>query len=149
MPRKLTALLIGMLFSLIPRMLLVTVFGQTQDIVAELMPGAYPHLIDAAVAFEVLVAYAMAFVTGFGFWAGTSETWQASGAWAASGCVLLLTVSNPGGLSLDGPLLLGVGLAARVAAAFHGAWWGERYKDDPRVEGVQGLVFKLNPFPLT
>lgn len=149
MPRKLTALVIGMLFSMIPRMLLGTVFGQTQDIVAELMPGAYPHLIDAAVGFEVLVAYAMAFVTGFAFWAGTSETWQGSGAWAASGCVLLLTALNPGGLSLDSPLLLGLGIAARVAAAFHGAWWGERYKDDTRVEGIQGFVFKLNPFSLT
>lgn len=134
---------------MIPRFLLGSVFGQTQDIVAELMPGAYPHLIDAAIAFEVVVAYAMAFVTGFSFWAGTSETWQASAAWAASGCMFLLTALNPGGVSLDAPILLALAVAARVAGAFHGAWWGERHKDDPRVEGVQGFVFKLNPFPLT
>lgn len=149
MPRKLAALGLGVLLSLIPRMLLGSVFGQTQDIVAELMPGAYPYLIDAAVGVEVLVAYAMAFVTGFAFWGGTSESWQASGAWAASGCVLLLTALNPGGLSMGEPLLLAAGIAARTGGAFHGAWWGERHKDDPRVEGVQGFVFKINPFPLT
>ncbi|TPW19982.1 MAG: hypothetical protein FD126_2140 [Elusimicrobia bacterium] len=148
MLRKLTALLLGVLLSLIPRALLGTVFGQTQDIVAELMPGAYPYLMSASVALEFVVAYAMAFVMGFAFWAGTSETWQSSGAWGGSAAAALLVVSNPLGLSTATPVLLALALAVRVGGAFHGAWWGERFKDDPRVEGIQGFIFRLNPFPL-
>lgn len=149
MPRKATALLLGALLSLIPRALLGAVFGQTQDIVAELMPGAYPYLMGAAVPFDFVVAYATAFVMGFAFWAGTSETWQASGAWGGSGAVAMLVYSNPFGFSMGTPLLLALALAVRVAGAFHGAWWGERNKDDVRVEGIQGFIFRLNPFPLT
>jgi len=148
MPRKVTALLLGMLLSLIPRAVFGTVFGQTQDIVAELMPGAYPYLMGASFAFELAVSYAMAFVTGFGFWAGTSESWKASGAWGASGCVALLA-ANPAEASLWGPIFLAAAIAVRVGGAFHGAWWGERFKDDPRVEGIQGFIFKMNPFALT
>lgn len=148
MLRKATALLLGALLSLIPRALLGAVFGQTQDIVAELMPGAYPHLMSASIALDFVVAYAMAFVLGFAFWAGTSETWRASGAWGGSGAVAMLVFSNPLGLSTGTPLLLALALAVRVGGAFHGAWWGERHKDDVRVEGIQGFIFRLNPFPL-
>lgn len=149
MLRKLTALLLGVLLSLIPRALLGTVFGQTQDIVAELMPGAYPYLMMASVGLEFVVAYVMAFVVGFAFWAGTSETWQASGAWGGSATAAMLVASNPLGLSMGTPFLLGLALLTRVAGAFHGAWWGERLKDDARVEGIQGFIFRINPFPLT
>lgn len=145
MARKLTALLLGLLLAMIPRMILGTVFGQTQDIVAELFPGAYPYLVDAMTAFELVAAYAAAFVAGFAFWAGTAESWRASGAWGASGCVALMAAGGP----FEHSWLLALAIAVRVLGAFHGAGWGERHKDDPRVEGVQGFIFKANPFPLT
>lgn len=149
MARKLTALGIALLFSLIPRAVLGVVFGQTQDIVAELWPGAYPFLIEGAFVFAVAAAYAAAFVAGFGFWAGTSETWRASALWAAAGSAGLQAATAPGAFVADGALKAGLVAAACVAGAYHGAWWGEDNKDDPRVEGVQGFVFGLNPFRLS
>lgn len=145
-PRKITALLLGVLLSLVPRALLGSVFGQLLDMTAELAPGAYPTVVGAAVVVDLVIGYAMAFVTGFSFWAGTSESWRASGAWGASGSAVMLAASSRGGF--ESALVLGLAVAVRVAGAFHGARWGDDRKDDARVEGVQGFIFRLNPFPL-
>ncbi|TBR21268.1 hypothetical protein EPO15_10740 [bacterium] len=145
MPRKLTALVLGLLFAQLPKMVLGTVFGQTQNIVAELFPGFYPYVVETMPAFDLLTAYAMAFVTGFAFWGGTAESWRASGAWAASGCVALMAFGG----AYEHRVFLALAILARVAGAFHGAGWGERNKDDPRVEGVQAFVFRINPFRLS
>ena len=144
MLRKLTALLFGLLLAQVPRMVLGSVFGQTQDIVAELFPGFYPYVVETMPAVDLLTAYAMAFAAGFAFWAGTAESWRSSGAWAASGCVALMAF----GAAYEHPAYLGLAIAARVAGAFQGARWGAAHEDEPRVEGVQGFIFKLNPFPL-
>lgn len=146
MPRKLTALLLGYLLAMLPRMVLGTVFGETLGIVHDLLPVPAAALTAAAALGGLLIALASGFVMGFSFWAGTAESWKASGAWALAGGAAASFLESPG--MPAAPLLFVLGTALRGAGAFWGAWWGDRHKDDPRVEAVQGFIFGIIPFPL-
>lgn len=146
MPRKLTALLLGYLLALIPKAVLGTVFGESIGIARDLFPVPALALTAAALLGGSLIALASGFVMGFSFWAGTDETWRASGAWAAAGGVAASVLEAQGFGSV--PLLFVLGALLRGCGAFWGAWWGDRHKDDQRVEAVQGFIFGIIPFPL-
>lgn len=147
MPRKLCALLIGYLLAMLPAMVLGTVFGETLGIVRDLAPVPLLALRAAAAAGGLLIVLASGFVMGFAFWAGTAESWKASGAWALAGGVAASFIENPALPS--SALLFLLGTALRGGGAFWGAWWGDRHKDDPKVEAVQGFIFGVIPFPLS
>lgn len=147
MPRKLTALLLGYLLGLIPKAVLGTVFGETLGIVRDLLPVPALALAAAGALAGLVIVLASGFVMGFSFWAGTAETWKASGAWAAAGAAAA-SVLESGGVG-PAPLLFVLGVLLRGCGAFWGAWWGDRHKDDPRVEAVQGFIFGIIPFPLS
>ncbi|MBI5595992.1 MAG: hypothetical protein HY928_07880 [Elusimicrobia bacterium] len=146
MPRKLTALLIGYLLAMLPQMVLGTVFGETLGIVRDLTPAPDLVLTAAAALGGLLIVAASGFVMGFSFWAGTAESWKASGVWALAGGLAASILENP--RLPASPLLFVLGTAVRGAGAFWGAWWGDRHKDDQRVEAVQGFIFGVIPFPL-
>lgn len=141
MTRKLVSLIFAVILGFMVQMLFDAVFGQLLQICAELLPLPVPFVTAALVVFGFSSILVKFFVTGFLFWAGSRETWKMAGLWALAGGAAIDFLP-----SLTGhPLLMFLGVSTRAGGAFMGSWYGQHTENDPQIERIRELVFRLMP----